>query len=236
MGLPKHVAERIFTKVKLPSGKTIGVHPWRVKEEKELLFAVEASDGEPLEDDIITFYRNCADDGGAFDGLSNTDVLRFAIEARKLSKGSSVEYEYPCSECTGLRLSDEVSLLKDIIIRDFDPSPTKVGDYTFTFKEVSRSLASRLQKEFAGLPKKYAYNFFLNSVDTVTCKEEVFTTFTVGELEEFIDGLDPDTFEAVGTSLLEKSASVRLEKKITCKKCGTEMTVRFGDLLSFLGL
>lgn len=234
MGLPKHNAEKVYTKVKLPSGKTIGVHPWRVKEEKELLFAIEASDGQPLEDDIIRFYRNCADDGAVFDGLSDTDMLKVAIETRKLSKGSSIDYEYPCPECTGLMLADTVSLIKDVKVKDFDPSPSKAGDYTFTFKEVSHSLASRLQKEFAGLPKKYSYNLFLNSVDTVAQKDEVFTTFTVQELEEFLDGLDSDTFEEVGGSLLKKSASVRLERTITCKRCKSEIEVRFGSLFDFL--
>jgi hypothetical protein len=236
MGLPKLNAEKVFTKVRLPSGKTIGVHPWKVREEKELLFAIEAADGLHLEDDIIRFYQNCVDDVGTFDGLSTTDMLRVAVEARKLSKGASIEYEYPCPECTGLMLTDEVSLVKDIKVKDFDQSPTKVGDLTFTFKEVPHSLMTRLQKEFEVLPKKYAYNLFLNSIDTVTHKEEVFTTFTVPELEEFIDGLDPDTFEEVGRSMLEKSASVQLEKKITCKKCGTEISVQFGNLFDFFAL
>jgi hypothetical protein len=236
MGLPKHDTEKVYTKTTLPSGKGIGIHPWRVREEKELLFAIEASEGQQLEEDVIRFYRQCVDDGPRFDTLSKTDMVKVAIEARKLSKGSSIEYEYPCPSCTGLMLNDTVSLIKDVVVKDFDPSPTKIGDFNFTFKEVPYTLSSKLQKEYAGLPKKYSYFVLLNSIDTVTRKEEVFTTFSIEELVEFLDGFDPDTFEEIGNSFLKKSASVRLERKITCKRCNSEINVEFGNLFDFLAL
>ena len=39
-------SEISFTTVELASGKKIGIKPWKVKEEKELLFAIEGVENE----------------------------------------------------------------------------------------------------------------------------------------------------------------------------------------------
>lgn len=227
-------AEISFTKVELASGKKIGVKPWRVKEEKELLFAVEGivndADGKR---EIVKFIRNCVDDIKLFDTLSNTDYIHLLSHLRRLSKGSKIEYLYKCNKC-GFELSDDVDITKHMKVKLFKNEPIKISDNIIvSIKEVPFTKQDQLAEKYQ---KTAEYNFYyiINSIESLAYNGEVVENFNENEIVDFIDSLTSDELKKLSKSIDESAAVVTMEKKLKCGACKHENDVEFGDLYSFL--
>jgi hypothetical protein len=238
MGLPTIETTINFQKVKLPSTKTIGIKGWKVKEEKELLFASEKSIENDMEKAkiIANFLRSCVDDKDKFELLSENDLKKLAIEIRKISKGEDVEYTYNCSnpECTFI-FEDIIKLSKYEKIKEFDLTPIKVNDNLIvSLKEVSLNTLIELQERFKDEYAKLMFYYLINSFEAVTYNGQTYTEFTEEDTVNFVDQLDSNDLNLIYEAFEKKSSFVKLEKKLKCKKCGTETTVIIEDLLSFL--
>lgn len=237
MALPEYNKEQSFITIKVPSGKSIGVCGWKVKEEKDLLFALEVE--ENIEENkishIIGMLKQCVDDKSKFDSLSENDLVKLAIEVRKLAKGDTIEYNYECPHC-GNKFFDEVNLTKEQVVKAFDSTPLKVNDrLTLTFKDLDWKKVETLYKA-ADSSSKFTFKHLLNSVDSITLDGESFTEFTPEETEHFIDGLDSNDMKVIYDGFEERLSSCSLQRDIDCIKCKKNIDINFGDLLSFLVL
>lgn len=237
MSLPKNNEEIHYVKIKLPSGKQIGVRGWRIKDEKELLFALESEENAEAEKlkYIYDFLKKCTDDLDKFDLLSENDIKKVCIEIRKLAKGETIDYNYTC-KC-GMRLNDMVNLTKHQTVKPFDQSPTVINeDLTITFKDLSYKKADELVELYGKTPKKFTYYYVINSVDGVSYKGQTYTTFTAAEVDEFLEDKKSEVLQKIYDAFDSKVSMVTLSQKITCLKCKKEVEITFGDLLSFLVL
>jgi len=239
MSLPKINEEIKYVQIPLPSGKTIGVRGWKVKDEKELLFALESDqNGEDNKvKHIISFLKNCVDDQKKFDNvITESDIKKICIEVRKLSKGELIEYNYTCGNC-GFSFSDEVNLTKNQEVKNFDVSPLIINDdLTVTFRDLDWKTSEKLVIENTDSNYKFTFKYIINSINSITYKGTTYTTFTPKEVEEFIDQLDSDDLKKLFDEFDKKASSVELVRKITCLKCKSPIEVNFGDFLSFLVL
>lgn len=236
MALPKINESFKHVKVKLPSGKEIGVRGWKVKDEKELLFALESEDNaeERKIKYIINFLRNCTDDQVKFDTLSENDIKKVCIEVRKLAKGEDVEYSYKCKHCE-MDLSDEVNLTSQQVVKEFDTVPCKINDkLIINFKDLPFKKSDELFEKYAKTEKQFTYYYVINSIEGLTINDETFTDFSEEELIEFLDDLDPDDMDKIYEKFDECMSSVELNHTVTCLRCTKDTEVQFGDLLSFL--
>jgi DNA-directed RNA polymerase subunit RPC12/RpoP len=233
--LPSIFDEVSHTKITLPSGKKIGVKPWRVKEEKELLFATEGIESQSdIKKEIVKFLGKCVDNTSMYSELSEFDIIKIALEARKLSKSDTIEYNYKCTEC-GLVLEDKLQISKNAEIKSFDSTPYKVNDNcTVTFREPSFDAVEKIIEEADGLLTKYNYLYLIASLESATIRGETFTEFSKEDAIDFFDTFDSETFDAIVTALENKASSVKLKKKLKCIKCKKEIDVNFGDMLDFL--
>lgn len=234
MALPKFNEDDNFSQVELLSGKKIGIKPWKVKEEKDLLFAVEGqTDTEAGRKEIIKMIKRCVDNEGLFETLSNVDYVYLLSKLRKASKGNKIEYTYNCTKC-GFELSDDVLLDKHIVSKPFTGGVIKIrDDLTFATKEVSFKEYDALKQKY---PKssEYNYNFIVKSIESFAFKGEAYTEFTEAELIESLDTLSSTEFEKLAEFVSKSVAEISLEKKLTCGVCKNEMDVEFGDLYYFL--
>ena len=238
MALPKLNEEINYVNVKVPSGKNIGVRGWKVKDEKELLFTLECD--ENVDENklklIVNFLKQCCDDKAKFDSLSEQDIMKIAIEIRKLSKGETIDYNYVCDSCSN-KFFDSVNISKNQEVKSFDTSPIKLTDnLIITLKSVSWKDAEKLYNEFKDFPLKYQYKFIMNSIDSITYNGTTYTEFTPIEVEEWFDELNPDDISKLYEEFESKLSYVRLKRVIKCLKCKNDVDVNFGELLSFLVL
>lgn len=233
MALPQ-MNQDSFTQIELLSGKKIGVKPWRVREEKDLLFATEGMDDElAVKREIVKFMRRCVDNASLFDTLSNTDYVYLIAQLRRVSKGSKIEYQYPCTNC-GFPLSDDVSLDKHLKYKKFDASVITVNaDLKVGIKEVPFQEFDQLTATY---PKTTEFNYYyiIKSIESVVYKNEVFDQFTEAELIEFLDQLPSIEFDEMAKKISDAGAEIYLEKTLKCGKCKHENDVQFGDLYKFL--
>lgn len=234
MGLPSINEEASYHQLELPSGKKIGIKPWRVKEEKELLFAVEGiEDTMDGKKEIIKFIRKCVDNEQLFDILSNTDYVFLVAKLRKLSKGSTIEYAYNCTECN-FRLEDTVSLDNHLTVKKFNSATIKVrSDLIISIKEVPFKMYDSLIQTYTKVTE-YNYNYVLNSIESIAYKGQVYEEFTQEDLIKFIDSLGSNEFADMVKQINEAGAEIKLEKTLKCGKCKHENIVSFGDLYYFL--
>jgi len=236
MGLPSINEEASYHQLELPSGKKIGIKPWRVREEKELLFAVEGiEDTMDGKKEIVKFIRKCVDNEQLFDILSNTDYVFIVAKLRRLSKGSTIEYSYNCTEC-GFKLEDKVSLETNLIVKNFKSDPIKVrSDLIVSIKEVPFKIYDNLIQTYKKVTE-YNYNYVLNSIESIAYKGQVYEEFTQEDLIKFVDSLGSNEFAEMVKQINDAGAEIKLEKSITCRhaKCMHVNEVSFGDLYYFL--
>lgn len=239
MALPKINEELLnYVSVKVPSGKSIGVRGWKVKDEKELLFALESDDKaeENKLTHIINFLKHCVDDKIKFDTLTENDLKKICIEIRKLSKGDTIQYNYVCDKC-GHKFFDEVNLTEAQEIKEFDNTPVPVNNtLIMTFKDADWKTTEKLFKEFGEQPAKFAFKFVINSIESLTYNGATHTNFTADEVESFVDDLTSDDLTKIYEEFDKKASSVQLIRGVPCMKCKEEVIVNFGELLSFLVL
>jgi hypothetical protein len=238
MALPKMNEEVNFVKNNLPSGKAIGARGWKVKDEKELLFALESEEDAEANKIkyIISFLKNCVDDTAKFNVLSEQDIKKVCVEIRKLSKGETIEYNYKCPKCN-MSLQDEVNLTDNLVVKKFDMSPVPVNnDLIITFGDLSYNKSMDLMKKYGSSDAKYTYYYIINSIVGITYKDTTYTSFTEDEVITFLDPLDPLDMEKIYKSFNSKISDVSLSRTIKCIKCKEDIKIDFGDLLSFLVL
>ena len=236
MALPIINEEFKYVKINLPSGKSIGIRGWKVKDEKELLFALETEDDAQNNKTrhIIDFLKQCVDDKSKYDTLSESDIKLICIEIRKLAKGDEIPYSYQCPECK-FKLEDIVNLTKNKEVKKFDISPIKVNDkLTISVKDIEWIKTQDLYKRFENSTSKFTFHYIINSIDSVTFDGTTYTEFTEDEVIAFIDDLDPISMDKIYKEFDAKSSAVNLKRTISCLKCNTKTDVDFGEMLSFL--
>ncbi len=238
MPLPTINESIMYQKLLLPSGKNINIRGWKVKEEKELLFASEKLEDNDIEKAklIAKFLKSCIEDKTIADNLSETDLKKLAIELRKISKGDEVEYTAVCTAEKCKFKEDDVMKLSSVeMIKMFDLSPLNVNDdLILAFKDISLDQSIELRKRFEKEPAKLIFYYLINSIEAVTFKGETYLNFTEKEMEEFIDQLNPNDLNKIYNEFEKKISSVKIVKRNVCKKCGSESIIEIEDVLGFL--
>jgi len=236
MKLPKIEPSYTFIKTKLPSGKTIGCRGWKVRDEKELIFALDSEENleEKKINHIIDFLGKCTDNQKLFMELSEQDLKKVACEVRKLSKGNTIEYNYQCPHCN-FKMFDTVNLIDSEVVKELDNTPFEVNeDLIVVFKDLSFKETDKLYDLYKESNAKYTFYSFLASIEGITYKGETYTGFTLKDVEEFLGELDSDDLNKLYKAHEEKTSEWSIERQVKCIQCKKEVDISYGDLFSFL--
>lgn len=243
--LPKILETQNYINTKLPSGKSIGLRGWKVKDEKEILFALD-SDTNAKENKIhhlMKFLRNCCDNQKLFDQLSEVDLRKIAVEVRKLSKGNTISYVYTCQHpvsgapngICGNKIQDEIKFTEVEEIKPFDVSPAQINDkLMISYKDLSYKDSLKIYDAYGESLAKYTYFYMVNSIEAIVYDNVSYTEFSEADMDEFLEQFDSDTLEKINEEFEKRASDLTLKRKIKCRKCGTDIDVNFGDLYSFL--
>ena len=130
MALPR-IDTPIFD-LKLPlSGKNIKFRPFLVKEQKNLLMALEADDKETIERNIKQILHNCTlTENINIEKLPVVDVEYYFINLRAKSVGEIVDNTYICNnEVEGKNCGNKMKVsidLNDIQIQNYSPDDSLI--------------------------------------------------------------------------------------------------------------
>jgi hypothetical protein len=239
MALPK-IDTPVYD-LELPlSKKQIRFRPFLVKEQKNLMMAMEADDKETIERNIKQVLTNCTlTDGVVIDNLPVIDVEFYFIQLRARSVGEIVENRYICTneiegtQC-GHKMDAKFNLLE--ISVDIDPEAKDVikinESISIKLKYPEFSLVEKLKKKENAVD--IAFEVVMDSIEYIFDGEQYHyaSEVTRKELTDFIESLNQEQF-----GRLEEFFNnlPKLNKKIDlkCGKCGFDHAISMEGLESF---
>jgi hypothetical protein len=239
MALPK--IDTPVYEIDLPlSKKHIQFRPFLVKEQRNLLMALEANDSETIERNIRQVLINCTMTDVDFDSLPVIDIEYYFLHLRARSVGEVVNNKYRCNnevgdkECGNImdvdvnildiqvekpELTDEIRLTDKVVVK------LKYPQFSIVKRAINIESATDLAFDMIAESIEYIYD----GEQFHYAKEQ-----EPEDLIEFIESLNQTQF-----SKLEEFFNnlPRLNKNIemTCSKCGFHHNLKVEGLESFFG-
>ena len=241
MALPK-IDTPVYD-LQLPlSKKKIKFRPFLVKEQKNLLMAMESNDSDSIEKNIKQVLTNCTLTKKLdIDTLPVLDIEYYFLHLRARSVGEVIENKYRCdnqvdgSACGNIM---ETSLnLLDIKIEGIKENNDVIqltDTISIKLKYPEFSVINKLSKLTD--VSDIAFEMIAESVEYIFDGEQFYYAkeTTTEELVEFIEGLNQQQFAKIEDFFANLP---KLEKKIEmkCSRCGFEHKLDVEGLESFFG-
>lgn len=241
MALPK--IDTPTYELKLPvSKKKIKYRPFLVKEQRNLLMAMESSETSDVHLAIKDILNNCTlTDKIDIDKLPIIDIEYYFINLRAKSVGEIVESKYRCNnmvddkEC-GNTMESKLNLL-DIKVEmndDIKPEIQLTNKILVKFKYPEFGIIKDSLKYDNS--NDLTFNMIAQSIEYIYDGEQYYyaNESTPQELLEFIESLNQEQFEKIEnffTNLPKMKEAIRMK----CSKCGFEHKIDVEGLESFFG-
>lgn len=239
MALPKIDAP--IYEIDLPlSKKHIRFRPFLVKEQRNLMMAMEANDKETIEKNIRQVLHNCTlTEGIDVDSLPIIDVEYYFIQLRARSVGEVVENKYRCENtveekiCNNLMelklnlLDIKVNINEDVkdIIQLTDKIAIKLKYPQFSLIEKTSKLDDATDMAFQMIVESIEYIF--DGQQYYYAKES-----DPKELLEFVESLNKDQFDKI-EQFFNNLPKLNKTVNLTCNKCGFKHLIDVEGLESF---
>lgn len=241
MALPK-IDTPIFY-IKLPlSKKEIKFRPFLVKEQKNLLMALEADDKETIERNIRQILHNCTlTENINIDKLPVVDVEYYFINLRAKSVGEIVENNYICNnEVEGERCGNKMKV-------DIDLNEIQVGEVNEEDSNIqlTNKISIKLKyPEFSIIEKlaesqnsvETAFKVIVDSIEHIFDGDQYYyaNESTPQELMEFVESLNQDQFVKL-EKFFDTIPKIKKDVEIKCNKCGFDHSITVEGLENFFG-
>jgi hypothetical protein len=239
MALPK--IDTPIYELDLPlSKKHIRFRPFLVKEQRNLLMALEAEDEESIEQNIKQVLHNCTlTEDVDIEKLPITDVEFYFLNLRARSVGEIVENKYKCNNVVG---DKECGNLMDVKVNILDLKVEMPEDVTDTIKLTDTLVVKLRYPEFAIVKEakdttdvsEFAIKMIASCIEYIHDGEQFYyaSESTQEELIEFIDSLNQQQFEKMEDFF---NSLPKLQKVVdfSCSKCGFEHKIEMEGLNNF---
>jgi hypothetical protein len=224
------------------SKKKIRYRPFLVKEQKNLLMAMESSDSTAVQGAVRDILNNCTlTEDIDIDKLPIIDIEYYFINLRAKSVGEIVESRYKCNN------EVEGKMCGNIMEKDIDLTQVKVQFNEDNNPEIqlTPTISVKMKYPEFGVVKdslkfdninQITFNMIAESIEYIYDGEQFYYGHEAqpGEMIEFVEGMNQEQF-----SKLEKFFEnlPKLEEKINikCSKCGFDHTIEVEGLENFFG-
>lgn len=241
MALPK-IDTPIYD-LELPlSKKKIRFRPFLVKEQRNLLMAMESGDSESIEKNIQQVLRNCTITKNVkIDELPVLDIEFYFLNLRARSVGEIVENKYRCENevegnVCGNIMDTSLNLLELKVqkVKNIDDTIQLTDKIAIKLKYPKFSVLNRLSN--LTNVTDIAFEMIADSVEFISDGDQIYYAkeVTKQEIVEFIESLNQQQFSKIEEFFANLP---KLEKKleIKCSKCGFEHSFNIEGLESFFG-
>jgi len=224
------------------SKKHIRFRPFLVKEQKNLLMAMESGDSKSIEQNVKQVLNNCTiTEDLDIEKLPVLDVEYYFLNLRARSVGEVVENKYRCDNTVddsvcGNIMETSLNLLDIKIegIKEDDDIIQLTDTISIKLKYPEFSVINKLSK--LTNVSDIAFEMIAESVEYIYDGEQFYYAkeTTTEELVEFIEGLNQQQFAKIEDFFANLP---KLEKKIEmkCSRCGFEHKLDVEGLESFFG-
>jgi len=220
--------------------KQIRFRPFLVKEQKNLLMAMESDNKEDVERNIRQVLTNCTiTEGVNIDTLPVIDVEYYFINLRARSVGEIVENEYVCNNMVedkvcGGKMKGTLNLL-DINV-DINPNIKDViqlsSKVSMKFKYPEFSLAQKLSKMNSAID--VVFEIVADSIEWIYDGEQYYHAHETpkAELIEYVESLNTEQFAKI-EEFFNNLPTMKKTMEMKCGKCGFDHSIEMEGLESF---
>lgn len=229
--------------IELPvSKKKIKYRPFLVKEQKNLLMALESNESSTIQQNVRDILNNCTlTEGINIDKLPIIDVEYYFINLRSKSVGEIVETRYRCNNeveeknCGNImeasvnlqnikpyseeEVSPEIQLTDKIMIKMKYPEFGIIKD-SVNMDDIT----------------EVTFNLIAESIEYIFDGDQFYYAHEAepGEMLEFVEGLNQAQFEKV-EHFFNNLPKLKETVEMTCSKCGFHHTIDVEGLENFFG-
>ena len=222
------------------SKKQIKYRPFLVKEQRNLLMAMESSDASTIQQSVKDILHNCTlTEGIDIEKLPIIDVEYYFINLRAKSVGEIVESRYKCNnevndvECGNI-MESEINLLDIKVQTNDEISPEIKLDSKLTVKLKYPEFSIVEDSLKYDSINEVTFNMIAQSIEYIYDGEQFYYAkeSTPKELLEFVECMNQDQFAKV-EEFFNNLPKLKETLDITCKKCGFEHHIDVEGLESF---
>jgi hypothetical protein len=227
----------------LPVSKTkVKFRPFLVKEQRNLLMAIESNESATIQQNVKDILYNCTlTESIDIEKLPIIDVEFYFINLRAKSVGEIVESKYKCNNMVGDKecgnvMETEVDLQNIVVQTNESVSPEI---------QLTSQITIKLKYPEFGIVQdslKYdsiaetTFNMIAESIEYIYDGEQFYygTEAEPGEMLEFVEGMNQEQFSKV-ENFFNNLPKLKKEIEIDCSKCGYHHKIEVEGLESFFG-
>lgn len=229
--------------IELPvSKKKIKYRPFLVKEQKNLLMAIESNESTTIQQNVKDILHNCTvTEGINIDKLPIIDVEYYFINLRAKSVGETVESRYKCNntvddrECGNI-MEKDINLLELKVQIDSSVNPeiqlTNTVSIKMKYPEFGMVQDSLKFDDITDI----TFNMIANSIEYIYDGEQFYYGHEAqpGEMLEFVEGMNQEQFAKV-EDFFNRLPKLKETIDLTCSKCGFQHKIDVEGLENFFG-
>ena len=239
MALPK-IDVPIY-EIELPvSKKKIKYRPFLVKEQRNLLMAMESSEASTIQQSVRDILYNCTlTEGIDIEKLPIIDVEYYFINLRAKSVGEVIESRYRCNnevdevECGNI-MEKEINLLEIKVQSNDEVSPEIQLDSKLSIKLKYPEFSVIKDSLRYDNINEVTFNMIANSIEYIYGGEQFYYGHEAqpNEMLEFVEGMNQEQFAKV-ENFFNNLPKLKETLDITCSKCGFQHKIDVEGLESF---
>jgi hypothetical protein len=224
------------------SKKKIKYRPFLVKEQRNLLMALESQDSNTTQQAVRDILINCTiNEDIDIDKLPIIDIEYYFINLRAKSVGEIVESRYRCNnivddkECGNIMEKNiDLTQIKVQVPEDIKPEIQLTPQISIKMKYPEFGVVKDSLK-FEDITE-VTFNMIAESIEYIYDGEQFYYGHEAqpGEMLEFVEGMNQEQFSKV-EKFFDNLPKLKEEVKITCGKCGFNHTIEVEGLESFFG-
>jgi hypothetical protein len=224
------------------SKKKIKYRPFLVKEQRNLLMALESQDSNTTQQAVRDILINCTiNEDIDIDKLPIIDIEYYFINLRAKSVGEIVESRYRCNnivddkECGNIMEKNiDLTQIKVQVPEDIKPEIQLTPQISIKMKYPEFGVVKDSLK-FEDITE-VTFNMIAESIEYIYDGEQFYYGHEAqpGEMLEFVEGMNQEQFFKV-EKFFDNLPKLKEEVKITCGKCGFNHTIEVEGLESFFG-
>jgi hypothetical protein len=223
----------------IPSTKDrIKFRPFLVKEEKILYMALEGGEQRDIYNATMNIMESCILTPGVnYKDLTSYDLEFLFLQLRSKSVGEKIElnirhmneeYAEKCKAATQVSID-----IDDVKVEYDDQHVDKINlgnGIGIKLKDPNASIFTKIDQNANDFDQMLTMVY--DCVDMVYDAEDVYTDFTMEELDAFLGQLTKDQFEKI-TGFFNTLPTMRQKVKFKCSECGETEEVTLEGLQSF---
>lgn len=224
------------------SQKKIKMRSFLIKEQRNLLMALESNDSNSTQSAIRDILVNCTlTDGIDIDKLPIVDIEYYFINLRAKSVGEIVESKYKCNnvvddkECGNIMEKNiDLTQIKVELPKESNPEIVLTPKITIKMQYPQFGIVKDSLK-FDDI-NKVTFNMIAESIEYIYDGEQFYYGHEAqpGEMMEFVESMNQEQFTKV-EKFFDELPKLKETVNIKCSKCGFDHTIEVEGLESFFG-